>query len=54
MITIQGRPLTIVFHSFNGKQTSTAEHVLANVLTVYLVTWLKSKASQFKARFRQV
>ena len=50
IITVQDK--NIVFHQFETKFTTPTEKEIANVLRVYLPTWLARKASEFKARFR--
>ena len=50
IITIHNRE--IIFHKFQGKLTTQPEREIANVLNVYLTTWLRNKARTFAARFR--
>jgi hypothetical protein len=52
IITVHNRE--IVFHKFQTKLTSEPERQIANVLNIYLTTWLRKKATEFRGRFRSV
>ena len=52
IITIQARPLTVVLHHFETKQTSPDELQIGRVIRTFLQPWLKRVAMGHQARFR--